>query len=66
MFQATPGQLPESPLPYSNAQFLDDFYIAAFMGWDFETCEVLDPEREAMAYRDNTAYGHITTFTAFK
>ncbi len=41
---------------FSNARNLDEFYVAAHGGWDFETGEVVDREREAAVARDNTSY----------
>lgn len=43
-----------------NAMWLDEFYIAAHAGWDFETNEVIDPEREAMTSRDGIYYAFVT------
>ena len=55
---ATQVTQPARLYPYNNATFLDEFYIAAHAGWDFETGEVVDHDREAATTRDMLTYGH--------
>lgn len=42
---------------FDNATNLDEFYVAAAGGWDFETGEVVDRAREAATSRDSLHYG---------
>ena len=59
--QATPSfdvplAPPWEPSGFSNARNLDEFYVAAAGGWDFETGEVVDRDLDRATYRDYTAY----------